>query len=72
MIEEGLKEIWMDTSAQEVLNSRMKDLNDMTVEQCEAALMMVCPVIKYKSEGKYIIGSKKWTIIKQGPTLILK
>lgn len=72
MIEEGLEEIWGNPFAQEVLNTRINDLNDMTVEQCEAALMMVCPIIKYKSEGKYIIGTKKWSIIKQGPTLILK
>lgn len=51
---------------------KVKDLNEMSLDQCEAALMLVCPVIKYKSEGKYIIGTKKWSIIIQGPTLILK
>ncbi len=32
MIEEGLEEIWGNPFAQEVLNTRINDLNDMTVE----------------------------------------
>lgn len=34
--------------------------------------MIICPVIKCKAEGKYIIGMKLKSIIKQGNNLILK
>jgi hypothetical protein len=72
MIEAGLEEIWSNYFVQEVLKQRIIDLNDLSVEQCEATLMMVCPVIKCKSEGRYIIGTKLKAIIKQGNNLILK
>jgi hypothetical protein len=51
---------------------RIIDLNYLSLEQSEATIMMVCPVIKCKSDGKYIIGTKLKAIIKQGNNLILK
>jgi len=68
----GLEEIWSSTAVQEVLKTRIIDLNDLSLEQSEATLMMICPVIKCKADGKYIIGLKLKSIIKQGNNLILK
>lgn len=56
-LEQNLKLIWGSPIAQEVMKFKLKDLEKLSFIQCEEALKMILPVIKSKSDGRYILGT---------------